>query len=97
MVLDSVLLKYIGSSSSIGFDVNADLVATLGVMSGDKIQFKILTVKKANGQVKEVNFIQTKKITKYYKIIIKAKNAKGLMLENGDVLDIDYLQKINVN
>ena len=94
MVKDSVLLSHIGSSSSIGFDVNPDLVATIGAKNFDTVQFKIIRVKKPNGEVREIDFMQTKNITKYYKIIIKANYVKGLGLEVGDLLDIEYIQKI---
>lgn len=94
MVLDTVMLKTIGGSTSIGFDVNLGLVAAIGAEVEDLVQFKIIRVKKPNGQVKEINFTQTKKITKQNKIIIKATYVKGLNLEEGDILDIDYIQKI---
>ncbi len=97
MVLDTVILKSIGGSTSMGFDVNLDLVTVIGAGVEDLVQFEIIRVKKPDGQVREIKFTQTKKITKQNKIIIKATYVKGLNLEEGDILDIDYIQKIEAS
>ena len=60
----------------------------------DLVQFEILRVKSTNTDPREINLIQTVRISYQYKITIKAGIVKKLELRAGDLVDIEYIQKI---
>jgi len=64
------------------------------VSAHDLVQFEILRVKSTNTDPREINLIQTVRISYQYKITIKAGIVKKLELRAGDLVDIEYIQKI---